>query len=491
MNNINASRFASLLKSLDVAVLSYREVRAENQKFRIDDGYFSKLAVATQRRIEAMPHIRLGDASSTFRKGIFDIKADTYQLSGVPFVRIGDLANGLIDENNLAYITQAKHEDEHKTALTYGDIILSKTAYPAAAFVNLRTCNVSQDTIGVRLARTWRGKLYSGYVVTFLNTTYGLALMQRQFQGNVQLHLSLPDAKQLPIPLFEMAFQKLVHAQIERAHELLAHAEAERKHAEDVFLEMLGLGGWNPSETLYCIRRSSEVFRNERIDAEHYREKFYAAKQRLKAAGATSFVPLGNMLATLTNGHTPLRHDLRLGEVPFLCAEHVSNFEVHYGSKKRITVEQHRTELARTALREGDVLLTIKGKVGNAALVEAIFDNVNINQDVALLRLDTEMPVWFVLAFLNSIFGRLQVEQLSTGGINPFLGLGNVRKIEVPKLAPSIMSEIAQKSRQKVHEALRNRHHAEKLLRDAKKAVEIAIEQNEKAALSYISRGEQ
>jgi hypothetical protein len=246
-----------------------------------------------------------------------------------------------------------------------------------------------------------------------------------------------------------------------------------------------------PPDSSSCTRRSSEVFQNERIDAEHYREKFYAARKRLEAAGTTAFVPLANLLATLTNGHTPLRHDLRVGDVPFLCAEHVSNFEVHYGSEKRILLDHHRTELARTALRDGDVLLTIKGKVGNAALAEAVPKHVNINQDVALLRLNTEMPVWYVLAFVNSLFGRLQVEQLATGGINPFLGLANVRKIEIPKLTRSLMSAIAEKSRQRVHEARRNRQDAERLLCSAKKAVEIGIEEDEERALTYLSEGEQ
>jgi hypothetical protein len=54
------------------------------------------------------------------------------------------------------------------------------------------------------------------------------------------------------------------------------------------------------------------------------------------------------------------------------CAEHVSDFEVHYDSDKRI-------------------LLTIKGRVGNAALVEYLPGPANINQDVALLRLNARL----------------------------------------------------------------------------------------------------
>ena len=168
---------------------------------------------------------------------------------------------------------------------------------------------------------------------------------------------------------------------------------------------------------------------------------------------------MNELLTSLTNGHTPLRHNLEEGEVPFLCAEHVTNFQISFDSEKRILLRHHQGELSRTALCDGDVLLTIKGRVGNAALVDRVTTPVNINQDVALLRLNNRLPVWYVLAFINSAFGQLQVKQLSTGAINPFLGLANVRRLEVPEFAPELMqqSPIKPKNRSSVRETLRQR----------------------------------
>ncbi len=129
------------MEGLDITILKLNEVLADNEKFRIDDGYFAKLPVQTQRKIEAIPHARLGTLCEVFRKGIFDIKADTYVDSGIPFVRISNLRDGLIDDADLTYITPEAHERESATALRYGDLVLSKTAYAAASFVNLAECN--------------------------------------------------------------------------------------------------------------------------------------------------------------------------------------------------------------------------------------------------------------------------------------------------------------------------------------------------------------
>ena len=140
-----------------------------NVEKRLDDGYFAKLPVLTQRRIEALPHMKFGDICEVFRKGIFDIKADSYTETGVPFVRITNLRDGLIDRSDLAFITPAAHATENNTALKFGDIVLSKTAYAAASFVNLPECNVSQDTIAAKLSPDGHKKFKTGTVLVGLS----------------------------------------------------------------------------------------------------------------------------------------------------------------------------------------------------------------------------------------------------------------------------------------------------------------------------------
>ena len=64
-----------------------------------------------------MPHVRLGEIASVVRKGIFDINADAYTETGVPFVRITNIQSGLISTDDIAFIPQDIHAAESKTAL--------------------------------------------------------------------------------------------------------------------------------------------------------------------------------------------------------------------------------------------------------------------------------------------------------------------------------------------------------------------------------------
>lgn len=131
----------------------------------------------------------------------------------------------------------------------------------------------------------------------------------------------------------------------------------------------------------------------------------------------------------------------------------MSDFHLDFGTDKRILQLHHETELARTALRNGDVLVTIKGKVGNCAVVRNCPKAANINQDVALIRLKKGVHPYFFTAWFNSLMGKQLVEQRSTGGINPFLGLSNLRGMPFPVIAPKEHRRIGDLVQEKVENA--------------------------------------
>jgi type I restriction enzyme S subunit len=155
----------------------------------------------------------------------------------------------------------------------------------------------------------------------------------------------------------------------------------------------------------------------------------------------------------------------------------VSDFRLDFGTDKRILRLHHETELARTALRDEDILITIKGKVGNCAVVRNCPEAANINQDVALIRLRNGVHPYFFAAWFNSLMGKQLVEQRSTGGINPFLGLGNLRGMPFPVLAVKEHNRIGDMVQETVENAYAAEQQAAELLEQAKRRVEELIEQ--------------
>lgn len=438
----------------------------------MDDGYFAKLPVLTQHRIEALPHLRLGAACSVFRKGIFDIKASSYADSGVPFVRIGNLRDGLIETKDLAYITPAAHAVESKTALEFGDIVLSKTAYAAASFVNVPQCNVSQDTIAVRLSPTGRKQLKSGYVVAYLNSRYGLALMNRPFQGNVQAHLSLPDGRKVPVPLFGKELQDATDNSIRDAHAQLLAAGRQMEQANATLTTALGLGNWHPPEPLTYIRRASEAFAAKRLDSQYFSPRVIQLLARLGTNGRTVrdvAPPRQEKFMPATSGEfryieiSDVRSDgtTTCESVPMREAPSRATWRVHGGDVLTSTVRPIRRLSALVTPDQS-------GCIASSGFV--VLEPRAVPAEVLLTYL--RLPLFCELMDLHT-----------SASLYPAINETDLLRLPFPNIPPATYDAIVQSVRS-AHTA---RARARTLLDCAKRAVEIAIEESESKALSFLN----
>lgn len=194
------------------------------------------------------------------------------------------------------------------------------------------------------------------------------------------------------------------------------------------------------------IIRLSKLEGAKRIDAEYYQPEYLENKNKLESLSYPLF-SMRQLSSFITNGHTPLHADLSIGETLFLTAEDIYDFFITFETAKRITKEASHNELKRTMLKEGDLLITIKGKIGNSVVVLKLPSETNINQDVARIIFKSKInsyliDPYFVSAFINSKFGRLEVERISTGQINPFLGLGNLKELRIPLLETKEQKDI-------------------------------------------------
>ncbi len=424
-----------------------------------------------------MPHVRLGEIASFVRKGIFDINADAYTETGVPFVRITNIQSGLISTDNIAFIPPDIHEAESKTALFRGDIVLSKTAYAAAAWVNLTECNASQDTVAVRLSPAGRKRLRSGAIVTFLNSAHGRALMWRQFQGNVQAHLSLPDAKKLPLPIFGEPMQQLLEESLIKADASTIRSKQSLAAAEQTLLHALGLDAWQPPEPLTYMRRATEVLTAVRLDAEHFKPKFDDLIAHLIAGGDA--VRLDKVLSFCERGQQP---NYANEGVTVVNSRHVRTDAVIIDGENRHATVEDKTLL----IRHGDILLNGTG-VGTIGRVTTYLHDTPALPDnhVTILRLHPESgfdPV-FLAVQLAGVVGQTQVAQHTRGSSGQLeLYPQDIRRILVWR-APREMQLAVRKNIEAAHAA---RREAQALLARAQRGVEIAIEQGEPAALTLL-----
>ena len=461
------------MEGLDVTILNISEVGENNEKLRIDDGYFSKLAVMTHQRIEKLPHVLLGKVCATFRKGIFDIKAESYVDEGVPFIHIGDLKNGLIDDSNLTFISEEAHHKESATALEFGDVIISKTAYAAASLVNVSRCNVCQDTIALRLEPIWKKKLLTGYLVGFLNTKYGFALMKRQFQGNVQAHLSLPDGRKLPIPLFTEKFQQAAHDTLLKADSLLRRAKEIMSAAGSELLHALHLKDWQPPAPLTYTRRASETLSAARIDSEYFAPRVEQLLTKLSADGLT------------IHDVAPARHD------SFRAAKHegetfdyieISGLRSDGTATSEATPTDEAPSRASQLVREGDIITSTVRPIRRLSGIIAPEQDGHVCSSGFVVLTPTAIAPEVLLTYLRLPVICELMDLHTSASLYPAISERDLLKLPIPRIAEKAAQPIITQVRQ-AHAA---RKEAQALLAKAKLAVEMAIEEGEDKAMNFI-----
>jgi len=146
----------------------------------------------------------------------------------------------------------------------------------------------------------------------------------------------------------------------------------------------------------------------------------------------------------ITNGATPLGAQFFENGVHFYRANDVKRYSFDYFNHKCISSQQSKT-IKRSILRLGDIVFTIKGKVGDVAVFPENQEESNINQDNALIRLKEGYDPYYFCGIFNSKFGLNQVKAFATETINPFLGLGNLKKLRLPLLDKELQDSISNK----------------------------------------------
>lgn len=422
---------------------------------------------------------RLGWLAEKIDVGYVGPMTTEYREKGILLLRSQNIKEFQIDaDKNPIFIPETFHRKLRKSEVHPGDILITRSGVAGNVAIvpqDFPQAN-SADIILVRL----RSGIDPLYVVAFVNSRFGRFQIERQVSGGVQGHLNLTIAEDILIPELSLRQQEEIAEAVQTGLTRAAEAKTMYASAQRVLEGELGLDGIALSHRIGYETRLSETFHTRRWDSEFYKPKYQRvinAVLKATKVRVESLVPVGRLISYLTNGHTPLHHDLGVGKVLFLTAEHVSDFRLDFGTDKRILLLHHRTELARTALRDGDILVTIKGKVGNCAVVRNCPNVANINQDVALIRLRNGIHPYFFAAWFNSLVGKQLVEQRSTGGINPFLGLGNLRGMPFPVLDPKEESRIGDLVQRTVEKAYVAERKGSDLLEQAKRSVEALIEQ--------------
>ena len=178
-------------------------------------------------------------------------------------------------------------------------------------------------------------------------------------------------------------------------------------------------------------------------------------------------------IATFAGGATPLGADYLEEGIPFLRIQNVGDNKLVLDDVAYIHKDTHESELKRSQLAPGDVLITITGRIGTSAVVNDELTEANINQHIVRMRLKSkDINPFYLAAFLNSVGGRLQTEREAYGTTRDALPYYCLAKIRVLTAGKELQNQVEQT----VRKAAETEKDAKRLLAEAKLEVERLIE---------------
>lgn len=466
------------MEGLEISIQRFSEIRLGD---RSDAEYYSKENIAIEHALidhHARPISRF---STVIASAFYPAATDLYGSGDIPFARcvdcvpypvISHLQDALFERIPRWFMEESGQVQRVKR----GDIIVTKVGTPCFA-------SVVHDYDEIALSRTVLGltnirDIDPYYLVAFLRSRYGFSQLMRQRELTIQYQLTLERIRDILIFEPSTSFQIEV-AKVIRSH---VHALNDVHHAtqvaENTLLTTLNLENWQPPNPLSYTRSSADTFAAGRFDAEHFKPKFAELITHIENTGNAA--RLGSLLAINDRGNQPEYAEIGL---PVVNSKHIANNDVRLDADNRVGV----ASAAKVLIEPGDVLLngTGVGTIGRSAPYlhagKAIPDN-----HVTILRPKKAAvdPV-YLSVFINSLAGQLQVEQRMHGSSGQIeLYPTDIADFTIWLAPEAIQQEI----RQAVESGFAAKQKASQLLEAAKRAVEIAIEDTEAAALNYLDK---
>jgi len=387
---------------------------------------------------------------------------------GVPLIRGKNIKNLLLDLDSLIGVEERIYKEQPEIQAQNNDIILTRVGTIG------RVCrvpnNLEKIAMGQNLTRVELDKsiVKSEYVLAYMASKYGQLQMDRYAYGGVQPSLTNKNIKRLQIPIPSHEIQKYIGDKVRKAEKLREEAKTLREKAENELEKVL------KSES-FSFNKQKYLFTNKvterRIDAWYYKPIFERITDYLEEFTQVKKL---NEITKIGKGFS-YSSNKELGNIPYLRISDIRNYRFNIEETLGIP-ERIYNKREDKRLENFDIVLAITGAtIGKAAVV--VKDNnekMTLSADTAYLRVTNQDEIYplYLLTFLKTKFGQLQIKQGITGATNRHLGLEDIAAIKVP-----IIDIDKQKSiHDKILKSIKNENQSKQLIEEAKQDVEDLIE---------------
>lgn len=460
---------------MQYSIVNYKKVRQITEDFRFDADYFKPKYLKEDKQRTHFENISVGDFCyvTDGQHGYHEVD----EKSPIFHLTAKNAKGWFANTENADRLAKWVDDKNKRSSLKERDLILSTRGTVGLCALVIKEAlpaNIDQDV--ARIAVSAKAEVEPEFLLAYLNCEFGQDWLIRNTSGMVQQGLPLDKVRSIPIPLLSSGFQKYCRQIVEAGYKALRDSEKLYSQAEQVILSELGLLNWKAKHRLSFVKNFSDTLTSERIDAEYFQPKYDEVAECIRHY-KNGYKPLGEIVKVKDRNFQP-KDDViyRYIELANVSANGNINGFIEAVGKELPT-------RARRKVNAGDVIVsTIEGSLSSIALITDDLDNALCSTGFFVVNSE-KINSETLLVLLKSLVGQLQLKKGCSGTILTAIGDDEFKRIILPDL-PAVVQDDIQK---KITEMYNAKALSKRLLNIAKRGVELAIEENEEEAKSWIN----
>ncbi len=464
---------------MQFSIVNYKDIILLSTDFRLDADYFKPAFLKEDKFRNRRKNILITDFCyvTDGQHGYHEVDKD----SDIFLITAKNAKGWFANLEDAVKIAKWVDDNNKRSSLKENDLILSTRGTVGLCALVTNDClpaNIDQDVARICLQET--NFIKPEFLLTYLNCKFGQDWLLRNASGMVQQGLSLDKVRSIPIPLLSVEYQSNIVKCVKDSYKSLVESKKSILISQSLLLSELGLEGWKPKHRLFFEKNYSDTTTAGRLDAEYFQPKYEEIISAIKKyhGGCDK---LGNLMTIKDKNFSP--EDKK--KYQYIELANISG----NGEICACMVEEGRNlpSRARRKVSSSDLIVSsIEGSLSSIALVTDEYDQALCSTGFHVLNskfLNSET----LLVFLKSEIGQMQLKKGCSGTILTAISQDELASIILPKVSSEIQIQI----RDKVSESFELRRRSRKLLDAAKRAVEIAIEQDESAAIEWLEKENQ
>ena len=312
--------------------------------------------------------IKLGDICDILNG--FAFKSEKYVCEGVRIIRIANVQKGYLEDSAPQYYPLETASEFKKYLLEEGDILMSLTGNVgrvARLSANMLPAALNQRVACLRLKDS--AEISKDFLFQFLNSDYFESHCILSSKGIAQKNMSTEWLKEYEIPLFTPKEQLVIASQLSKIDILIAG-----RYQMLVKLDEL------------VKSRFVEMFGDPKCNPMHWEQQ-----PLYKILEAGSSVSYG---IVQTGDHVQ-------DGVPVFRPSDIADGKIPQRQQLKCTTAEISNQYSRTLLKGYELLISVRGSVGETFQVTDEFKDCNVGRNIVPLRFDTNMVLY---PFMQSLF---------------------------------------------------------------------------------------